>query len=253
MSSNYKLNLTSPSLLTPPRPGFPQRVIPPHQQQQQQSTNNSNTSAATTPTPIGTGAHHHPYHPVTRSPTLLEQVSSGLNSSVTFDANALLSEFDAKRAAVSASTISINGSSTPNSAAVAAMDSAPLEVNKLNVIRLDSDYRSEDLEEIPTKRSTPEIKPSLGLISTTADDNPTFGAGSFTTPITASSTFDYLYEFSETRKVLEEFFKCPTTEDVEKAFEKFSDYNESGDDVESLVSSMTKLRIMGIDGFVCTD
>lgn len=23
------------------------------------------------------------------------------------------------------------------------------------------------------------------------------------------STFDYLYEFSETRKVLEEFFKCP--------------------------------------------
>ncbi|XP_062701291.1 serine-rich adhesin for platelets isoform X3 [Aedes albopictus] len=234
MSSNYKLNLTSPSLLTPPRPGFPQRVIPPHQQQQQQSTNNSNTSAATTPTPIGTGAHHHPYHPVTRSPTLLEQVSSGLNSSVTFDANALLSEFDAKRAAVSASTISINGSSTPNSAAVAAMDSAPLEVNKLNVIRLDSDYRSEDLEEIPTKRSTPEIKPTLGLISTTADDNPTFGAGSFTTPITASSTFDYLYEFSETRKVLEEFFKCPTTEDVEKAFEKFSDYNESGDDVESL-------------------
>lgn len=28
------------------------------------------------------------------------------------------------------------------------------------------------------------------------------------------STFDYLYEFSETRKVLEEFFKCPPpTED----------------------------------------
>lgn len=229
MSSNYKLNLTSPSLLTPPRPGFPQRVIP-------QPANTSNTSAATTPTPTGgisTCNSHHPYHP-TRSPTLLEQVSSGLNSSVTFDANALLSEFDAKRAAVNASTISINSiNSTP-----VAMDSS-LETNKLNVLRLDTDYRGEDQghqEEIPTKRSTPEIKPSLGLTSTTADDNPTFGAGSFTTPITASSTFDYLYEFSETRKVLEEFFKCPTTEDVEKAFEKFSDYNESGDDVESLVS-----------------
>ncbi|XP_065075043.1 serine-rich adhesin for platelets-like isoform X2 [Ochlerotatus camptorhynchus] len=221
MSSNYKLNLTSPSLLTPPRPGFPQRVIP-------QPANTSNTSAATTPTPTSNSNSHYPYHP-TRSPTLLEQVSSGLNSSVTFDANALLSEFDAKRAAVNASTISIN--STP-----VAMDSTS-ETNKLNVIRLDSDYRSEDpghQEEIPTKRSTPDIKPSLGLTSTTADDNPTFGAGSFTTPITASSTFDYLYEFSETRKVLEEFFKCPTTEDVEKAFEKFSDYNESGDDVESL-------------------
>ncbi|XP_034139737.1 uncharacterized protein LOC117590849 [Drosophila guanche] len=30
---------------------------------------------------------------------------------------------------------------------------------------------------------------------------------------TKSSTFDYLYEFSETRKVLEEFFKCPSTEE----------------------------------------
>ncbi|XP_021700368.1 uncharacterized protein LOC5576465 isoform X2 [Aedes aegypti] len=228
MSSNYKLNLTSPSLLTPPRPGFPQRVV--SSQQTANSTSNTST-ATTTPTPNGPGSsissHHHPYHP-TRSPTLLEQVSSGLNSSVTFDANALLSEFDAKRAAVSA--ISINSGSSPNT-----VDSSSLEMNKLNVIRLDSDYRGEDTaEEIPTKRSTPEIKPSLGLISTTADDNPTFGAGSFTTPITASSTFDYLYEFSETRKVLEEFFKCPTTEDVEKAFEKFSDYNESGDDVESL-------------------
>uniref|UniRef100_A0A1B0APN4 Uncharacterized protein n=1 Tax=Glossina palpalis gambiensis TaxID=67801 RepID=A0A1B0APN4_9MUSC len=30
---------------------------------------------------------------------------------------------------------------------------------------------------------------------------------------TKSTTFDYLYEFSETRKVLEEFFKCPSNED----------------------------------------
>jgi hypothetical protein len=47
-----------------------------------------------------------------------------------------------------------------------------------------------------------------------------------------TSTFDYLYEFSETRKVLEEFFKCP--DDKIKEFEKFSDFNESDD---SLVSS----------------
>lgn len=36
-----------------------------------------------------------------------------------------------------------------------------------------------------------------------------------------TSTFDYLYEFSETRKVLEEFFKCPTFELEED--EKFAD------------------------------
>lgn len=41
-----------------------------------------------------------------------------------------------------------------------------------------------------------------------------------------SSTFDYLYEFSETRKVLEEFFKCPSTD--EKPI-------ENGSDVDSIV------------------
>ncbi|XP_058818376.1 uncharacterized protein LOC131681552 isoform X1 [Topomyia yanbarensis] len=228
ISSNFKLNLTSPSLLTPPRPGFPQRVIPPAANNNTSST----TSAETTSTSMSnTNSTAHQYHP-TRSPTLLEQVSSGLTSSVTFDANAFLSEFDAKRAAIRASAIDV-ASSVPSVAATSGS-----EINKLNVIRLESDYGGnkevEHTADVPTKRSTPDIKPMLGLTCTTADDNPTLGAGSFTTPITASSTFDYLYEFSETRKVLEEFFKCPTTEDVEKAFEKFSDYNESGDDVESL-------------------
>nr|XP_033192535.1 uncharacterized protein LOC117158091 isoform X10 [Bombus vancouverensis nearcticus] len=37
------------------------------------------------------------------------------------------------------------------------------------------------------------------------------------------STFDYLYEFSETRKVLEEFFKCPPpTKEKENSTESFS-------------------------------
>jgi hypothetical protein len=47
-----------------------------------------------------------------------------------------------------------------------------------------------------------------------------------------TSTFDYLYEFSETRKVLEEFFKCP--DDKIKEFEKFSDFNESDDSLVSV-------------------
>lgn len=47
-----------------------------------------------------------------------------------------------------------------------------------------------------------------------------------------TSTFDYLYEFSETRKVLEEFFKCP--DDKVKELEKFSDFNESDDSCVSL-------------------
>lgn len=42
-----------------------------------------------------------------------------------------------------------------------------------------------------------------------------------------NSTFDYLYEFSETRKVLEEFFKCPSSSE-----DKVLD---GGSDVDSIV------------------
>ena len=35
------------------------------------------------------------------------------------------------------------------------------------------------------------------------------------------STFDYLYEFSETRKVLEEFFKCPPPSEEKDNTENF--------------------------------
>lgn len=45
---------------------------------------------------------------------------------------------------------------------------------------------------------------------------------------TKSSTFDYLYEFSETRKVLEEFFKCPSNDD--------KPIIENSSDVDSIVS-----------------
>lgn len=49
-----------------------------------------------------------------------------------------------------------------------------------------------------------------------------------------TTTFDYLYEFSETRKVLEDFFKCPNTDEDKKIPDCF---NES--DTGSFVSSST--------------
>ncbi|XP_055680912.1 uncharacterized protein LOC129788691 [Lutzomyia longipalpis] len=42
-----------------------------------------------------------------------------------------------------------------------------------------------------------------------------------------ATTFDYLYEFSETRKVLEEFFKCPD-DDGERAKSSSSDFTPHG-------------------------
>lgn len=37
----------------------------------------------------------------------------------------------------------------------------------------------------------------------------------------SGSTFDYLYEFSETRKVLEEFFKCPAPTEEKESTESY--------------------------------
>ncbi|XP_050519212.1 uncharacterized protein LOC114331300 isoform X11 [Diabrotica virgifera virgifera] len=42
-------------------------------------------------------------------------------------------------------------------------------------------------------------------------------------PNATTSTFDYLYEFSETRKVLEEFFKCPPTDEENRLEVEFQD------------------------------
>lgn len=67
------------------------------------------------------------------------------------------------------------------------------------------------------------------LPSTTLSNNA--NRSSFTTTAPNTTTFDYLYEFSETRKVLEDFFKCPTNEEEKKITDCF---NES--DTGSLVS-----------------
>lgn len=40
-------------------------------------------------------------------------------------------------------------------------------------------------------------------------------------PTPIASTFDYLYEFSETRKVLEEFFKCPPADEENRYESEF--------------------------------
>lgn len=55
---------------------------------------------------------------------------------------------------------------------------------------------------------------------------------------TATTTFDYLYEFSETRKVLEDFFKCPNNDEEKKINECF---NES--DTGSFVSTCSHIII----------
>lgn len=53
---------------------------------------------------------------------------------------------------------------------------------------------------------------------------------------TNTTTFDYLYEFSETRKVLEDFFKCPNAEDDKKIADCFNE-SDTGSFVSHFVQS----------------
>lgn len=77
----------------------------------------------------------------------------------------------------------------------------------------------------------PQNEVMIASTLTTASESIAFDITSPTENL-PTSTFDYLYEFSETRKVLEEFFKCP--DDKIKEFEKFSDFNESDDSLVSV-------------------
>lgn len=70
-----------------------------------------------------------------------------------------------------------------------------------------------------------QTTPPTSSSSTNNNDSMKSGNNKVKTP-----TFDYLYEFSETRKVLEEFFKA--NPDDEK---RFTDFTESGDDMGSCV------------------
>lgn len=81
-------------------------------------------------------------------------------------------------------------------------------------------------ERIPVKatlyESTPGENANIFQVTSPTEEN------------VPTTTFDYLYEFSETRKVLEEFFKCPDSDQI-KELEKFSDFNESDDSLVSLI------------------
>lgn len=62
-----------------------------------------------------------------------------------------------------------------------------------------------------------------------------------------TTTFDYLYEFSETRKVLEDFFKCPNTDEDKKIPDCFNE-SDTGSFVSfSAFSSFVRWKCLLID------
>ena len=197
--SNYKFNITSPSTMpstnysipSPPRPGFPQRILSFDQQ------NRAKSPAIVIPKSYSFDDQiPASYVPITTTSTLIP---------TTF--------------------IQSNAYDLPEE------DLQPEEEEED-----EDDDEDEVLDEIPEDIQPQTTTEQIELDESNYDLNTLDCASalqaSSPTAHIPTSTFDYLYEFSETRKVLEEFFKCPV--DEPKSFEKFSDFNES--DGESLVS-----------------
>jgi hypothetical protein len=215
-------NYSSPS---PPRPGFPQRVLSsyepstqnllsksysfddqqllasPFAQQQQQQQSITTTSTLIPTTFINNSAYEmlaSPTMPHEKTQTTIEE--------------------------------------EPEIVDVPTLNEEEELVDEENVVEIEEE---EEVIVVPDIKATAftemHEKPQCEVMNAnTTNATTTASAFDITSPTEnlPTSTFDYLYEFSETRKVLEEFFKCP--DDKSKEFEKFSDFNESDD---SLVSS----------------
>ncbi|XP_059222194.1 uncharacterized protein LOC106088904 isoform X3 [Stomoxys calcitrans] len=111
--------------------------------------------------------------------------------------------------ATTSMTVSSSSCGTPSSNATTAPPTNTLALTTMtslnNVANTSATLTTSNGGGIPVAASTAPAPatPTMGVI---VSSNP------LTIP-SKSSTFDYLYEFSETRKVLEEFFKCPSNDD----------------------------------------
>jgi hypothetical protein len=186
-------NYSSPS---PPRPGFPQRIVS-YDQRSKSPAQIPKSYSFDDQQNLSALSVFSAQQNVTTTSTLIP--TTFINNKSTYETS-LPQEKAQIIAEESESFVDINYEMTVQEEAPAAV----------KVIEKEMENQVEEL--------TPTANVSAFNITSPTENLPT-------------STFDYLYEFSETRKVLEEFFKCP--DDKIKEFEKFSDFNESDD---SLVS-----------------
>lgn len=203
---SYKMNLhgtISPNS-SPPRPGFPQRILTHHQQQY--STRSKS--------PIDCVKKSYSY----------ESAMSSISSypSVAATQKLLPTTFISNKPYSSSSITSQEKTQTIDE-----------ESESTNV---DDDEMKPD--EITKQPEAPQTSHYLS-----SDISHAFQVTSPTEETMPTSTFDYLYEFSETRKVLEEFFKVPDTDKI-KELEKFSDFNESDDSLVGLMSKHKNINII---------
>lgn len=199
-SSNYKFNVPQSTMPTnnyssssPPRPGFPQRILSFEQRARNEQ----------------------------RSKSPLK-----ISKSYSFDDKPITSSF-MQQQNVSSTLIP---TTFINSSAYELPEETPQTIEEEPETCVDEEKQEIENNLLPEESNEAEqnnYEPNLSDIANSLQiTSPTENI--------PTSTFDYLYEFSETRKVLEEFFKCPDTDKIKTEFEKFSDFNESDDSLVSV-------------------
>jgi hypothetical protein len=202
---------------SPPRPGFPQRILS-HSYDQSQTAPLPKSYSFDDQQSLITAAYSANQQNVTATSKLIP--TTFINNSV--------SSYELLSPQEKAQTTIVE---EENEIVVDSQDDDDLERNIVTVMPEEAaasgkTISAECIEEEQPQLPSEVVQSCAFDITSPTDNLPT-------------STFDYLYEFSETRKVLEEFFKCP--DDKIKEFEKFSDFNESDD---SLVSSLVLSRLV---------
>ncbi|XP_014222636.1 uncharacterized protein LOC106649641 isoform X9 [Trichogramma pretiosum] len=195
---------SSTSVYVAPRPGFPQRVLP------------------TTPSQ--------------KEPKEISEVNNG---DLILENNSTLSLSPIHQNNIAASPPPIDLSSSPqllmNSLSFTPISTSPIACVRLGTREDDEDAEAEeeederdvDEEEAVDADGEEEEQREQPAALERRSDSP---LKSFVLPSEnnlssleslGGSTFDYLYEFSETRKVLEEFFKCPAPSEDKDSAETF--------------------------------
>jgi hypothetical protein len=181
---SYKMTLhaTASPNSSPPRPGFPQRILT-----------------------------HHQYSTRSKSPIDCVKKSYSYDSA--------MSSYSSVTQKLLPTTFISNKPYSSNT-------------SQEKTLTIDEESESTNIDDDEMKPDEISKQPEAPYVSSTSELPHAFQVTSPTEETMPTSTFDYLYEFSETRKVLEEFFKVPDSDKI-KELEKFSDFNESDD---SLVS-----------------
>ncbi|XP_031777781.1 serine-rich adhesin for platelets isoform X11 [Nasonia vitripennis] len=211
--------LSSPSsVYVAPRPGFPQRVLPTTPSQKEKDENCSEILVESNAVIESSVLAH--------LDDALANIGVTTTAATTTTASSPMSGNNSCYGVTSTTTppttITLNSSMAPISSVN--LSSSPIRRLAEEDEDEDDEDEDDDDDEEQHRRTNAGVTDRAGAVSSADSPLKPFtlpGDNLSSLESLGGSTFDYLYEFSETRKVLEEFFKCPPPAEEKDPSETF--------------------------------